>query len=100
MECYRRLSARPSWACWRLGIREHGVSDTFPRITLWHSISADPVRGSGLGLLEYLQFFEDVGMEPIMAVWSGEYIFRQNTISSLSLRMRLAGRTRLRARRN
>ncbi|EMD31910.1 glycoside hydrolase family 51 protein [Gelatoporia subvermispora B] len=26
---------------------------------------------SGLGLLEYLTFFEDVGMEPIMAVWSG-----------------------------
>lgn len=28
--------------------------------------------GSGLGLLEYLQFFEDAGMEPIMAVWSGQ----------------------------
>lgn len=27
---------------------------------------------SGLGLLEYLTFFEDAGMEPIMAVWSGE----------------------------
>ena len=26
---------------------------------------------SGLGLLEYLLFLEDVGMEPIMAVWSG-----------------------------
>ncbi|KAI0795426.1 glycoside hydrolase [Abortiporus biennis] len=25
----------------------------------------------GLGLLEYLQFFEDAKMEPIMAVWSG-----------------------------
>ncbi|KAH9940692.1 glycoside hydrolase family 51 protein [Amylocystis lapponica] len=25
----------------------------------------------GLGLLEYLTFFEDVGMEPIMAVWAG-----------------------------
>ncbi|THH32552.1 hypothetical protein EUX98_g1638 [Antrodiella citrinella] len=25
----------------------------------------------GLGLLEYLTFFEDAGMEPIMAVWSG-----------------------------
>jgi alpha-N-arabinofuranosidase len=26
---------------------------------------------SGLGLLEYLYWCEDVGMEPIMAVWSG-----------------------------
>ena len=24
--------------------------------------------------MEYLEFFEDVGMEPIMAVWSGEYL--------------------------
>ncbi|KAI0826549.1 glycoside hydrolase family 51 protein [Trametes gibbosa] len=29
------------------------------------------VNTDGLGLLEYLQFFEDVGMEPIMAVWAG-----------------------------
>ena len=34
------------------------------------------VPGSGLGLLEYLQFIEDVGMQPIMAVWSGEYSSR------------------------
>lgn len=27
---------------------------------------------SGIGLLEYLEFLEDVGMEPIMAVWDGE----------------------------
>ena len=26
---------------------------------------------SGLGLLEYLLFIEDMGMEPIMAVWAG-----------------------------
>lgn len=26
---------------------------------------------SGLGLLEYLLWCEDLGMEPIMAVWSG-----------------------------
>lgn len=26
---------------------------------------------SGLGLLEYLQFIEDMEMQPIMAVWSG-----------------------------
>ena len=25
-------------------------------------------------MMEYLEFFEDVGMEPIMAVWSGEYL--------------------------
>ncbi|KAJ3478864.1 hypothetical protein NLI96_g9462 [Meripilus lineatus] len=32
----------------------------------WGYINTD-----GLGLLEYLQFFEDANMEPIMAVWSG-----------------------------
>ena len=30
---------------------------------------------SGLGLLEFLQFFEDVGMEPIMAVWAGKFFY-------------------------
>ncbi|PIL37709.1 hypothetical protein GSI_01403 [Ganoderma sinense ZZ0214-1] len=35
----------------------------------WGYINTD-----GLGMMEYLQFFEDVGMEPIMAVWSGEYL--------------------------
>ena len=29
------------------------------------------VSKSGLGLKEYLDFIEDVGMQPIMAVWSG-----------------------------
>ena len=33
---------------------------------------------SGLGLLEYLTFFEDAGMEPIMAVWSGMLITPYN----------------------
>lgn len=28
---------------------------------------------SGLGLKEYLDFIVDVGMQPIMAVWSGVY---------------------------
>lgn len=46
---------------------------------------------SGLGLLEYLQFFEDVGMEPIMAVWSGES-FCQRSILSLTSRSALARR--------
>ncbi|RPD65586.1 glycoside hydrolase [Lentinus tigrinus ALCF2SS1-7] len=32
------------------------------------------VNTDGLGLLEYLEFFEDVGMEPIMAVWSGDRV--------------------------
>ena len=27
---------------------------------------------SGLGLLEYLHFIEDIGAEPIMAVWDGK----------------------------
>lgn len=27
---------------------------------------------SGLGLFEYLTWCEDLGMEPIMAVWSGK----------------------------
>ena len=103
MERYGRISARPAGQSRRLGLREHRVRTGLLR-TRHRSLSGSlnltcPVR-SGLGLLEFLEFFEDVGMEPIMAVWSGEYIFRQNTISSLSLRMRLAGRTRLRARRN
>ena len=41
------------------------------------TFSSDRPVTSGLGLLEYLEFFEDVGMEPIMAVWSGAYISRQ-----------------------
>ena len=48
-------------------------------------ILTHPVN-SGLGLLEYLEFIEDVGMEPIMAVWSGEYTIRDGPISHLSLR--------------
>ncbi|KAI9063568.1 glycoside hydrolase family 51 protein [Trametes sanguinea] len=36
------------------------------RVGDWGYVNTD-----GLGLLEYLQFFEDVGMEPIMAVWAG-----------------------------
>lgn len=28
---------------------------------------------SGLGLKEYLDFIEDEGVQPIMAVWSGSY---------------------------
>ena len=29
------------------------------------------MKFSGLGILEYLEFFEDTNMEPIMAVWDG-----------------------------
>ncbi|GJE86669.1 glycoside hydrolase family 51 protein [Phanerochaete sordida] len=36
------------------------------RVGDWGYVNTD-----GLGILEYLQFFEDAGMEPIMAVWSG-----------------------------
>ncbi|GBE87654.1 Probable alpha-L-arabinofuranosidase [Sparassis crispa] len=36
------------------------------RVGDWGYVNTD-----GLGLLEYLTFFEDVGMEPIMAVWAG-----------------------------
>ncbi|KAI0076533.1 glycoside hydrolase family 51 protein [Panus rudis PR-1116 ss-1] len=36
------------------------------RVGDWGYVNTD-----GLGLLEYLQFFEDANMEPIMAVWSG-----------------------------
>ena len=35
---------------------------------------------SGLGILEYLTFFEDVGMEPIMAVWSGMHLTERNVM--------------------
>ncbi|EPS96452.1 hypothetical protein FOMPIDRAFT_47951 [Fomitopsis schrenkii] len=36
------------------------------RVGDWGYVNTD-----GLGLLEYLLFFEDVGMQPIMAVWAG-----------------------------
>ncbi|KAI0937589.1 hypothetical protein AcV5_000388 [Taiwanofungus camphoratus] len=36
------------------------------RVGDWGYVNTD-----GLGLLEYLTFFEDVGMEPFMAVWAG-----------------------------
>ncbi|KAI8986908.1 glycoside hydrolase family 51 protein [Trametes punicea] len=36
------------------------------RVGDWGYVNTD-----GLGLLEYLEFFEDVDMEPIMAVWAG-----------------------------
>ncbi|KIP05651.1 glycoside hydrolase family 51 protein [Phlebiopsis gigantea 11061_1 CR5-6] len=36
------------------------------RVGDWGYVNTD-----GLGIFEYLQFFEDAGMEPIMAVWSG-----------------------------
>ncbi len=43
------------------------------------------MRSSGLGLLEYLEFFEDTGMEPIMAVWAGEYSVRDGSTQGRSL---------------
>lgn len=43
------------------------------------------MRSSGLGLLEYLEFFEDTGMEPIMAVWAGEYSVRDGSTQGRAL---------------
>ncbi len=61
-------------------------------------IPTHPVN-SGLGLLEYLQFIEDAGMESIMAVWSGEYILRSGA-SNFDLIVILKLGSRLRARRH
>ncbi|KAH9852567.1 glycoside hydrolase family 51 protein [Lenzites betulinus] len=36
------------------------------RVGDWGYVNTD-----GLGMMEYLEFFEDMGMEPIMAVWAG-----------------------------
>lgn len=36
-----------------------------------HRLYFDLQFRSGLGLLEYLTFIEDMQMEPIMAVWAG-----------------------------
>lgn len=47
------------------------------------------MRSSGLGLLEYLEFFEDTGMEPIMAVWAGEYSVRDGSTQGRSLTLNL-----------
>ncbi|KAI0360609.1 glycoside hydrolase family 51 protein [Trametes cingulata] len=51
---------------WQWNATVGSLLDRPGRVGDWGYVNTD-----GLGLLEYLQFFEDVGMEPIMAVWSG-----------------------------
>lgn len=42
---------------------------------------------SGLDLLEYMYFCEDLGMEPIMAVWAGRYPFSDLRVMSKLYRL-------------
>ncbi|KAI0341480.1 glycoside hydrolase family 51 protein [Trametopsis cervina] len=51
---------------WQWNATVGSLLDRPGRVGDWGYVNTD-----GLGLLEYLTFFEDVGMEPIMAVWSG-----------------------------
>ncbi|TFK90312.1 glycoside hydrolase family 51 protein [Polyporus arcularius HHB13444] len=51
---------------WQWNATVGSLLDRPGRVGDWGYVNTD-----GLGLLEYLEFFEDVGMEPIMAVWSG-----------------------------
>lgn len=70
MERNHRASCRSSWSCRRLGICQHGRSWLVRRPLLL--ICALFSRGSTIPCrFEYLLWCEDVGMEPILAVWSG-----------------------------
>nr|6ZPS_AAA Chain AAA, MgGH51 [Meripilus giganteus]6ZPV_AAA Chain AAA, MgGH51 [Meripilus giganteus]6ZPW_AAA Chain AAA, MgGH51 [Meripilus giganteus]6ZPX_AAA Chain AAA, MgGH51 [Meripilus giganteus]6ZPY_AAA Chain AAA, MgGH51 [Meripilus giganteus]6ZPZ_AAA Chain AAA, MgGH51 [Meripilus giganteus]6ZQ0_AAA Chain AAA, MgGH51 [Meripilus giganteus]6ZQ1_AAA Chain AAA, MgGH51 [Meripilus giganteus] len=51
---------------WQWNATVGSLLDRPGRVGDWGYVNTD-----GLGLLEYLQFFEDTGMEPIMAVWAG-----------------------------
>ncbi|KAI0646369.1 glycoside hydrolase family 51 protein [Trametes meyenii] len=51
---------------WQWNATVGSLLDRPGRVGDWGYVNTD-----GLGLLEYLQFFEDAGMEPIMAVWAG-----------------------------
>lgn len=51
---------------WQWNATVGSLLDRPGRVGDWGYVNTD-----GLGILEYLQFFEDAGMEPIMAVWSG-----------------------------
>lgn len=55
-----------------LDAREIGDTQT-PSLWLLYFLSSGNLIGlsSGLGLMEYLNWCEDVGMEAIMAVWAG-----------------------------
>ena len=76
VECHRWILARPSRSSRRLGLHQHGVRTSCPPIDFLHLLDHPRFffMRSGLGMMEYLDFFEDVGMEPIMAVWSGKYL--------------------------
>ncbi|KAF7797072.1 hypothetical protein EIP86_008264 [Pleurotus ostreatoroseus] len=52
---------------WQWNATVGSLLDRPGRVGDWGYVNTD-----GLGLLEYLQFFEDADMEPIMAVWSGK----------------------------
>ncbi|KAI0372021.1 glycoside hydrolase family 51 protein [Pilatotrama ljubarskyi] len=65
---------------WQWNATVGSLLDRPGRVGDWGYVNTD-----GLGLLEYLQFFEDVGMEPIMAVWSGEYFVRCYSLGGTSL---------------
>lgn len=52
---------------------------------------------SGLGLLDYLNWCEDLNMEPIMAVWSGKFL-RANCFSGTKV-LRSANHYRILPRR-
>ncbi|KAH9831153.1 glycoside hydrolase family 51 protein [Rhodofomes roseus] len=51
---------------WQWNATVGSLLDRPGRVGDWGYVNTD-----GLGLLEYLTFFEDVGMQPIMAVWAG-----------------------------
>ncbi|KAH8083329.1 glycoside hydrolase family 51 protein [Cristinia sonorae] len=51
---------------WQWNATVGSLLDRPGRVGDWGYVNTD-----GLGLLEYLTFFEDAGMEPIMAVWAG-----------------------------
>ena len=53
---------------WRLDLHQYGVSFQSNGIHVRLKVSSL----SGLGLLEYLYWCEDLNMQPIMAVWAGE----------------------------
>lgn len=59
-----------------LGVSATGVMSTLS-MSCFHPGPSHCLKcfTSGLGLYEYMTFCEDLDMEAIMAVWSGEHIF-------------------------
>ena len=71
VERHRRVPARSSWSCGRLGIREHGVRASFTRINaLWHSTSAPPSCAAALAFWSTCSFSK-------MWAWSLSWLFGQ-----------------------